>query len=86
MGQVARERGFDGRFLPALCDPETNARIAADHLEWGRGRGDGRWNQALAAYNGGLGGNREEPYRRQSYVDTVREAAEQFQTSGRCVE
>lgn len=86
MGQVARERGFDGRFLPKLCDPEVNARIAADHLEWGRSRGDGSWDQALAAYNGGLGGNREKPYRRQEYVDTVRETAEQFRTGGRCVQ
>lgn len=86
MGQVARERGFDEQFLPALCEPETNARIAADHLLWGKERGDGSWEQALAAYNGGLGGNREEPYRRQSYVETVQEAAEQFRTNGRCVE
>lgn len=86
MGQVARERGFDGRFLPELCDPETNARVAAEHLLWGKARGDGSWEQALAAYNGGLGGNREPPYRRQSYVDTVREAGEWFRPNGRCVE
>lgn len=85
MGQVARERGFGGKFLPKLCDPETNARIARKHLLWGKQRGDGTWDQALAAYNGGLGGNREEPYRRQEYVDTVRHAAEQFRgPNGQC--
>lgn len=85
MGAVARERGFEGRFLPKLCEPEINGRIARKHLLWGKKRGDGSWDQALAAYNGGLGGNREKPYRRQAYVDTVHEAAEQFRgPDGQC--
>lgn len=56
MGAVARERGFRGLYLPALCDPETNLRIGcgilAANLRWS----GGEVNKALAAYNAGRGG------------------------------
>lgn len=82
MGQVARERGFKGDYLPALCDPKTNARIASEYLRDLKHRSDGTWEGALASYNGGLGGNRSKPYRRQSYVDKVQAAAERFRGPG----
>lgn len=77
MGQVAREFGFRGRYLSELCAPITNLDIAGKVL---RKRYDqiGTWDGALAAFNGGLGGNRRPPYRRQAYADSVREAARRF--------
>lgn len=78
MGQVARERGFDARYLAELCDPALNFKYAVKHLEWGRRRGEGTWDQALAAYNGGLGGNARAPFRNQHYVDLVRSRVERF--------
>lgn len=80
MGQVARERGFDAKYLTELLDPKVNVKYAVRHLLWGKDRGDGSWEQALAAFNGGLGGNQEPPYRRQEYVDLVKEHAKRFET------
>lgn len=53
MGQVARELGFSGPFLSALCDPEIG-------LEWGcrkfsivMGKTGNHVDAALQCYNGG---------------------------------
>ena len=57
MGGVAREHGFRGRFLSALCDPalglDFGCRVLADRLRWS----EGDVRSALAAYNGGKAGN-----------------------------
>lgn len=79
MGQVARENGFTDHWLPALCDPETNVELACQILRL-RKTATGSWDGALAAYNGGLGGNRHRPYRNQFYVDKVDQNAGRFFT------
>lgn len=77
MGQVAREFEFTPKYLSQLCDPATNLDLAARILK-SRHNLTGSWDGALAAYNGGLGGNRHQPYRNQSYVDKVHANAELF--------
>jgi hypothetical protein len=76
MGAVAREHGFKGRYLTALCDPEINLRFACMHLNglmvWA-GRDATR---ALAAYNGGKVGNAVAPYRNAAYAQKVMAAME----------
>jgi hypothetical protein len=52
MGAVARERGFDGRFLSELCDVETGMRFGCLHL-LGYYRRHGDWEQAVISYNAG---------------------------------
>lgn len=72
MGQTAREIGFDGRYLTQLCDPTVNLPLACRYLIEDRvPRTDGTWAGALAAYNGGLRGNRRAPYRNAAYVDEI---------------
>lgn len=55
MGQVAREVGFDGAFLTALCDPETGLEFGCRHLARlaQRHRADVGWEGVAAAYNAG---------------------------------
>lgn len=71
MGAVARENGFTGNYLTELCDPVVNLSIGCNHLSelilWAKGNVP----QALAAYNGGKGGNSVAPFRNQSYADKV---------------
>lgn len=71
MGAVARENGFRGAFLSELCDPVTNLTLGCGHLaellQWAQGNFD----QALAAYNGGKGGNITPPFRNQAYADKI---------------
>lgn len=59
MGQVARERGFTGTYLTALCDPEVGIEFGCLHLSWTRDRlakrGINDAASLCAAYNGGLG-------------------------------
>ncbi len=72
MGVVARERGYTGKYLAQLTDPSLGLYFGLEHLMHQKGRGDGSWSQALAAYNGGLGGNRHAGrLRNQSYVDEI---------------
>lgn len=77
MGQVARENGFTDKWLPALCDPRVNVELAVKILRKNKAA-TGCWDGALAAYNGGLGGNRTPPYRNQFYVDKVHAHAEAY--------
>lgn len=72
MGAVAREHGFDGVDIPELCDPELNLRLACQHLAWNRTRTEDE-TCMLAAYNGGLWKNREQPCRNASYAASVLE-------------
>lgn len=72
MGQVAREQGFNGPYLSQMLVPEVNLYYCVRYLaEDRRPKTDGTWAGALAAYNGGLRGNKSPPYRKQSYVDSV---------------
>jgi soluble lytic murein transglycosylase-like protein len=59
MGQVARERGFEGDFLPELCNPYVGVDIGCRHLAalWEKNHGD--MSRTLLAWNGG--GNPEYP-------------------------
>ena len=53
MGQVARETGFDGLFLSALCDPEQGLAIGCRVLRRKFDAMDGDTTRALLAWNGG---------------------------------
>jgi soluble lytic murein transglycosylase-like protein len=53
MGQVARETGFDGLFLSALCDPEQNLAIGCKVLRKKFDAMAGDTTRALLAWNGG---------------------------------
>lgn len=78
MGQTAREMGFSGKYIPQLLDPSLSLYFGCKYLMHQKKRGDGEWAQALAAYNGGIGGtpdNRTRPYRNQYYVDEIIERA-----------
>lgn len=58
MGQVARENGFDGVFLSALCDPQTGIEAGCKQLaKMARSFPAPRfgWDAVCAAYNGGKG-------------------------------
>ncbi len=80
MGSTAREMGFEGRYLSQLCaEPALGMYFGAKYLVHQKGRGDGTWSQALAAYNGGMGGNRVTgKLRRQEYVDDVVHKARRY--------
>lgn len=79
MGQVAREQGFDGRYLSQTVEPWTNCDLAARYLKQLYQRADRTWAGALASYNGGLGGNRRPPYRNAGYVEKVARNREMFE-------
>jgi soluble lytic murein transglycosylase-like protein len=53
MGQVAREFGFDGAFLSALCDPEQGLAIGCKVLRKKFDANSGDATRALLAWNGG---------------------------------
>jgi soluble lytic murein transglycosylase-like protein len=53
MGQLARERGFTGRFLSALCDPAAGLDIGSAILASKLSAAGGEVAQALALWNGG---------------------------------
>jgi soluble lytic murein transglycosylase-like protein len=53
MGQVARERGFNGRFLAELCDPAVGLEIGCHVLEAKLAAAEGNLTRALLLWNGG---------------------------------
>lgn len=53
MGQVARERGFTGRFLSELCQPETGLKAGCEFLAYLLRRAEGDVARALLRWNGG---------------------------------
>jgi soluble lytic murein transglycosylase-like protein len=53
MGQVAREMGFDGLFLSALCDPEQGLAVGCKLLRKKLDAMDGDTTRGLLAWNGG---------------------------------
>jgi len=73
MGAVARELGFDGRFLSELTNPELGIKYGCKHLKNFYNK-YGNWTDAIAAYNAGSPRKREDGrYMNQSYVDYVLE-------------
>lgn len=76
MGQTARELGFEGPFLTALCDPETGMEYGCRYLakQVGRYRDRGL-DWAVAAYNAGTARkNLDGRFANQSHVDKIRAA------------
>ena len=71
MGAVAREMGFVGPYLTELCDPMKNLTIGCKHLKQLFDWSHGTVEQALAAYNGGKGGNEHPPYRNALYAAKI---------------
>jgi soluble lytic murein transglycosylase-like protein len=53
MGQTAREMGFDGNFLSALCDPEQGLAIGCKLLRKKIDTMDNDLTRGLLAWNGG---------------------------------
>lgn len=53
MGQVAREAGFDGVFLSALCDPQQALAVGCRVLRKKLDAKGGDYTLALLAWNGG---------------------------------
>ena len=71
MGSVARELGFDGRFLSELCQPDIGLEYGCKQLKRQYNR-YGNWQDAISAYN--QGNNRKldnGDYANQIYVDKV---------------
>ena len=71
MGAVARELGFNGRFLSQLCKPEIGLEYGCKHLRNLYDRYND-WQDAISAYNQGnnkKGSNGN--YKNQRYVDKV---------------
>lgn len=71
MGAVARERGFQRPYLTELLDPSLCLSIACAHLAGLLRWANGDVEQALAAYNGGRGGNETRPFRNADYAAKV---------------
>lgn len=73
MGAVARELGCTEPYLTALCDPVIGLRFGCKKLAVEVKWADGDLSSALAAYNGGRGGNAPgtKPLRNAAYADTV---------------
>ncbi len=78
MGLTAREIGYKERYLSRLCDPALGLYYGAKYLRSRYDGGDQTWAGALAAYNGGFGGNMHPPYRNQHYVDKVISNAREY--------
>src|SRR5271170_7443456 len=53
MGQVAREHGFAGKFLSALCDPAAGLEFGCAVLAAKLAAAGGDASRALALWNGG---------------------------------
>lgn len=71
MGAVAREHGLRDPYLTSLCDVTMNLNLGALHLAVLLDWAGGDYARALAAYNGGRGGNERPPFRNQPYADKV---------------
>ncbi|MBK8184877.1 MAG: transglycosylase SLT domain-containing protein [Candidatus Competibacteraceae bacterium] len=74
MGQVARERGFQGAFLSSLCDPAMGIKWGCHHLDSLRIRFFDKygWPGVVAAFNAGSPRkNKAGLYVNQVYVDKI---------------
>jgi len=67
--ETAMEHGYAGEPHELFGPPglTAGASLLADLLRWA----GGDYARALAAYNGGRGGNAKPPFRNQAYVDRV---------------
>jgi soluble lytic murein transglycosylase-like protein len=75
MGQVARERGFEGIFLSELCKPVAGIEYGCRQLKFFEQRHMAAhgWNGVIAAYNAGSPRrNGHGAYVNQNYVNKVR--------------
>ena len=70
MGAVARERGFEGRYLAELCTVKVGIKYGTKHLKWQYDR-YGDWHDAISAYNQGSNRKTNGEYNNQEYVDKV---------------
>ena len=69
---TAVERGYQGGDPEFLFVPRIGLRWGCKHLRWLLDRADGAIDVALAAYNGGVGGNRlAGKLRNERYADKV---------------
>ena len=72
MGQVARERGFQGRYLTALCEPTVGLLWGCRHLARFFERHK-NLDDAIASYNAGSPRKSTDgTYSNQKYVDAVK--------------
>jgi soluble lytic murein transglycosylase-like protein len=53
MGQSARERGYDGEFLSALCEPAAGLEAGCELFAHKLAAAEGKIPRALALWNGG---------------------------------
>lgn len=53
MGEVARERGFKGRFLSSLCDPDIGLHVGCEYLKHIMDNHGGDVAASLQRWNGG---------------------------------
>jgi hypothetical protein len=81
MLETACELGFSGQ-PHELFEPTTSldlgARLMAQLLAWA----GGDYTRALAAYNGGRGGNERPPFRSQAYANRVFAMRERLRSQG----
>lgn len=71
MGQVAREHGFDGTFLPELCEPSVGLEIGCRVLAHKLAAAGGSVEKALLLWNGGANAD---------YAPQVAARAEKYKT------
>lgn len=76
MGAIAREEGFIGPYIPALCQPTIGLMAGCSHLARQLTWAGGNVQRALAAYNGGHWKNDKPPYRNAEYAAKVLGAKE----------
>lgn len=75
MGATARQMGFHGPFLTALCDADTGVEYGCKYLAHLNRRFGGRGLDAVvAAYNAGTPRRYAGVFVNQDYVDAVRDA------------
>jgi soluble lytic murein transglycosylase-like protein len=53
MGEVARERGFKGKFLSSLCDPDIGLHVGCEYLKHIMDNHGGDVAASLQRWNGG---------------------------------
>jgi soluble lytic murein transglycosylase-like protein len=73
MGQVAREKGFDGKFLTALCDPQTGVMYGCRKLRDCMTLEHNDVRNSLLKYNGGSD---------QTYPDAVLALMDKYKSDG----
>jgi len=73
MYPVARERGFTGE-PESLYIPEIGIEYGCRHLRYLMNWATNNYDTAIAAYNGGKGGNSKPPYRNAAYLAKFKRA------------